>query len=189
MKILRLFAVACASISALTFSNAAYAAESVKSADGSITFHTGTPYYDPKAASYPQASQSVSQASEDEPITKEEKTSEEKATTQSAVHSFSRISLGTSRPNEMTFPQRHIAYQPYATIDVVVTCDRPSAQLDFELYQYCNSEPVCISSSMKVKPNRGGLAEWSTSYGADGDYAIKIWAEQPCSIAGNLIYQ
>lgn len=111
----------------------------------------------------------------------------ENVTPRADIHPFANKMLQISKPNTMTFPKRNITYQPYATIDIIGTCDRAGATLYFELYQYVNGDPVRISYS-SVKVASGGVFEWSSSYGASGDYAIKVWADDFCSISGNLIY-
>ncbi len=46
-----------------------------------------------------------------------------------------------------------------------------------------------ISSAAAVESDAGsGIFSWNTSYGANGEYGVKVWADTPCSISGNSAF-
>jgi hypothetical protein len=114
---------------------------------------------------------------------------EQNALPRASNHTFSDVWLGTSRPSSMTFTMNDIVFQKNGTIVVSGTTSKPGTVFSCELYKKVSGNWVLISSAQRVDSSQStGTFSWSTSYGANGDYGIKMWGDTACSISGNLIY-
>ena len=109
-----------------------------------------------------------------------------------SVHSFSTKTLENSKPSNMTLTMRDLVWQTNATFTISGTCTKPTAKLSFELYRKVDGEWIRVARKTGVSCTSNGSFEWSTSYGADGDYGLKVWhnldADDVVKITGNLIY-
>lgn len=109
-----------------------------------------------------------------------------------SAHSFSTKTLGNSKPSDMTLTMKDLVWQTNATFTISGTCTKPTAKLSFELYRKVDGKWVRVALRSGVSCTSNGAFEWSTSYGADGDYGLKVWhnldADDVVKITGNLIY-
>ena len=109
-----------------------------------------------------------------------------------SAHSFSTKTLGNSQPSGMTLTMKDLVWQTGATFTISGTCTKPTAKLTFELYRKVDGEWIRVARKANVSCTSNGAFEWSTSYGADGDYGLKAWhnldADDVVKITGNLIY-
>jgi hypothetical protein len=111
-------------------------------------------------------------------------------TPRASSHWFSNVSIGNSKPSDMTFTCEDVVYQRLSYIVVSGTASKTSATLSAEVYRLYNGEWVRVGVYSNISGSNGQFS-FSHPIGADGDYGIKIWHDLSnvnITIAGNITY-
>lgn len=136
-----------------------YTTEQIVNEDGSVTLDFHTIAHQPKENGIPRA----------------------------ASHWFESIAIPSTRPSSMNLTMDNVVFEDYAKIEIDGQCSESYATLHLELYKYVDNNPVRISTAMCTTGAEGDF-RWSSSYGSDGEYGIKVWGKTSCTISGNFIY-
>ena len=111
-------------------------------------------------------------------------------TQRASAHRFTNVSIGSSKPSDMTFICEDVVYQRLGSIIVSGSASKTSATLSAEVYRLYNGEWTRVGSYSNISGSNGQFS-FSHPLGTDGDYGIKIWHDLPGStvtISGNLTY-
>ena len=111
-------------------------------------------------------------------------------TQRASAHRFTNVSIGSSKPSDMTFICEDVVYQRLGSIIVSGSASKTSATLSAEVYRLYNGEWTRVGSYSNISGSNGQFS-FSHPLGTDGDYGIKIWHDLPGStvtISGNRTY-